>query len=114
MRGRRMACVLSNSPTLDADYQGPIGSTFTVDASCATAPAAIAAAAYGSTKLTSGPFTFTIVAGITSLALIVEGSVLKSLIQIREVCPGGGTNVLRQFELTDPDHSTSGVWIKGI
>jgi hypothetical protein len=109
-----MACVLSQSPTLDADYQGAIGAKFTVTATCATAPAAIAAAAYGSTTLTKGPFTFTIVAGVTSLATIVEGAALNALIQIQELCPGGGSNVLRQFEMADPDHTTSSVWIKGV
>lgn len=109
-----MACVLSNSPSLDADYQGTIGATFTVTASCATAPAAIAAAAYGGKKLIKGPFTFPIVAGVTSLATIVEGAALNALIQVQEACPGGGTKVLRQFEMTDPDNSISSIRIKGV
>lgn len=109
-----MACTLSNSPTLDADYQGAIGANFTITVSCATAPAVIAAAAYGATTLTAGPFTFTIVAGVTSLATIVEGAALNALIQIQEVCPGGGTSILRQFEMADPDHSISSIWIKGV
>jgi hypothetical protein len=109
-----MPCILSDSPTLDADYQGSIGVNFTVTAFCATAPAALKAAAYGSTTLTTAPFTFTIVGGITSLASIVEGAALNALIQIQEVCPGGGTKILRRFDMTDPDHSITSVRIKGV
>ena len=109
-----MACILTNSSTLDADYQGPIRAKFTIAVSCATAPAVIAAAAYGSTTLTTGPFTFTVVAGVTSRATIVEGAALNALIQILEACPGGGSNVLRQFEMADPDHTASSIWIKGV
>jgi len=109
-----MPCVLSDCPTFDADYQGAIGSKFTVTAICATAPAAISGAAYAGTTLTKAPFTFTVASGVSNLATIVEGAALNALIQIVEACPGGGTKVLRQFDMTDPDHSISAVRIKGV
>jgi len=109
-----MACVLSDSPTLDADYQGAIGSKFTVTAVCATGPVAISGAAYAGTTLVKAPFTFTVAAGVSSLATIVEGAALNTLIQIVEMCPSGGVKVLRQFDMTDPNHSVSAVRIKGV
>jgi len=111
-----MACVLSDSPTIDADYQGAIGATFTVDAVCddATVAVAVSAASYAGTTLTAAPFTFTIRAGTSSLATIVEGSTLNAHIKVVEVCPAGGNFILRNFDLTDPDHSISSVRIKGV
>lgn len=109
-----MPCILSDSPTLDADYQGAIGSTFTITAVCPTAVVGISGAQYGTTVLTAGPYTFKIVVGVTTLVVIAESGALNVLIQIQEVCPGGGTKTLRQFEMSDPDHTATSVWIKGV
>jgi hypothetical protein len=109
-----MACILSDCPTFDADYQGATGAQFTVTARCATAAVAISGAAYAGTTRTSAPFSFTIVGGVSNLATIVEGAALNTLVQIVEACPGGGAKVLRQFDMTDPDHSISSVRIKGV
>ena len=108
-----MACNLSKSPTLDADRQGIIGATFQITAVSPTSNAALSAASYGKTTLTASPYEFTIVEGITNLATIVEGDKLNALIQIQEVCTGGN-QTLRQFEMADPDHTASSLWIKGI
>ena len=112
-----MACVLSKSPTLDADYQGTIKEKFTVTAIGKNAngdsiPATISGAAYGGITLTAAPFTFEIAEDVSSLAIIVEGVEINELIQIVEDCPNG--LILRQFNMTDPDHTISSVRIKGV
>ena len=109
-----MACVLSDCPTFDADYQGAIGAQYTVTVTSDPPPAAISGASYAGTTLTAAPFTFTITAGVSNLATTVEGATMNAHLQIAEACPGGGTKVLRTFDMTDPDHTVSSVRIKGV
>ena len=109
-----MPCVLSAFPTAGADYEGTIGARFTVDVQCATAPVALVSAAYDTQVLTNAPFTFTIVAGVKNLAMIVEASSIGSVIEIVEACPGGAVNVLDDYTVINPDHNGSALRIKGV
>jgi len=106
-------CVLSVSPTFDADQQGSTGASFEVTASGATSAVAISGAIYGSTTLFSPPYQFKIIKGATTLALTVEGDTQGEEILIQEVCTGGNQTLMQTF-LNNPDRTTAAIRIKGI
>ncbi len=80
---------------------------------------AISAASYAGTELTAPPLTFTIVDGVSNLAIAIDtatldGTPLDALINLVEVCPDGGTAILRPIKMHGLGHTDTGVQIKGV
>ena len=111
---RPMACTLSVCPIVGAEYQGKIGDTFTVDAQCSKGAAVLVAGAYANQSLASAPFTFTIASGVQNLALIIEADTVGSVVEVVEVCSGGGSQDLDDYMVTDPNHDALAFRIKGV
>jgi hypothetical protein len=107
-------CTLSVCPIAGAEYQGKIGDTFTVDAQCSKGSAVLVSAAYANQALAAAPFTFTVASGVSNLALIIEADTIGSVVEVVEICSGGGSQDLDDYMVTDPNHDALAFRIKGV
>jgi hypothetical protein len=110
-------CTLSVCSIAGAEFQGKIGSTFTVDAQSSQGPAVLVSAAYADQSFappTPPPFTFTVVSGVYNLALIIEANTVGSVVEVVEVCSGGGSQDLYDYKVNDPNHHALAFRVKGI
>jgi hypothetical protein len=109
-----MACNLKLSSTADADFVGNVGSNATLLLTSADDPVAdIVTVRYAGQDVGGPPFQFSIQAGMKLLVVLVEATVPGALLELREDCGDGSSNLLDSFHY-DPGNPANGYVVKGI
>ena len=108
-----MACSLKQSPTGDADFTGTAGANVTITIAGPTGVnVSIVDVRYAGTEISGPPYKFAVKSGLQFLVVLAEASQAGALLELREDCGDGTTNLLTTFHF-DPRNPARGFFVKG-